>query len=172
MKLLIIEGQHPIETVTDSNTYFPENRLRVILCKLLSPDKNNTHLFNRFKEYTNFKDIQFYIWKLLPGLVKRLTPCLTCIENLLSLISTSITTTTLPDDPESTYAIINNQNWTYDYTVVRKNINKTWSWLMVYNHTEITHRQLLILLLEKILSHLDKPLLLTDFLMESLDVGK
>jgi len=36
----------------------------------------------------------------------------------------------------------------------------------------VTHQQLLVVLLERVLPHLDKPLLLTDYLMDSLDMGK
>jgi U3 small nucleolar RNA-associated protein 19 len=42
---------------------------------------------------------------------------------------------------------------------------------MLWEHTPRTHKQLLIVLLERVLPHLEKPLLLTDFLMDSLDVG-
>lgn len=42
---------------------------------------------------------------------------------------------------------------------------------MNWKHDDVCHRQVLILLLEKVLAHLDKPVLLTDFLMDSLDVG-
>lgn len=42
---------------------------------------------------------------------------------------------------------------------------------MLWEHTPATHKQFLIILLEKVLPHLDKPLLLTDFLMDSLDIG-
>lgn len=42
---------------------------------------------------------------------------------------------------------------------------------MRWEHTPQTHKQLLIVLLETLLPHLEKPLLLTDFLMDSLDIG-
>lgn len=42
---------------------------------------------------------------------------------------------------------------------------------MLWDHTPATQKQLLIVLLERVLPHFDKPLLLTDFLMDSLDVG-
>uniref|UniRef100_A0A6M2DVY6 Putative nucleolar protein n=1 Tax=Xenopsylla cheopis TaxID=163159 RepID=A0A6M2DVY6_XENCH len=42
---------------------------------------------------------------------------------------------------------------------------------MNWEHTKTTHRLLLVVLLERVLPYLDKPILLTDFLMDSLDVG-
>lgn len=169
MKLLSYEGKHQI----DSADNFPISRLRNILDKLLSHEKDNILLFQRFQEYTNYKDILFYTWKLLPGLVG-----LKCssnnlyIENLLHLIS-SIGSLVIKEEDEKTLCIEDNV-FKYDYNSAKKNLNKVWAIIMVndqWKHNEATHRQLLIILLEKVLEHLDKPLLLTDFLMESLDVG-
>lgn len=169
MKLLSYEGKHQI----DSADNFPISRLRNILDKLLSHEKDNLLLFQRFQEYTNYKDILFYTWKLLPGLVG-----LKCssnniyIENLLHLIS-SIGSLVIKEEDEKTLCIEDNV-FKYDYNSAKKNLNKVWAIIMVndqWKHNEATHRQLLIILLEKVLEHLDKPLLLTDFLMESLDVG-
>lgn len=42
---------------------------------------------------------------------------------------------------------------------------------MLWEHSPTTQKQLLVVLLERVLPHLEKPLLLTDFLMDSLDVG-
>lgn len=42
---------------------------------------------------------------------------------------------------------------------------------MHWEHTPLTHKKMLIVLLERVLTNLEKPLLLTDFLMDSLDVG-
>lgn len=54
---------------------------------------------------------------------------------------------------------------------MRKNVNKSWNFMIQWEFNDITHRQLLVLLLEKVIQHLEKPMLLTDFLMDSLDVG-
>lgn len=42
---------------------------------------------------------------------------------------------------------------------------------MHWQHTTQTHRQVLVVLLENIIKYLEKPILLTDFLMDSMDVG-
>jgi U3 small nucleolar RNA-associated protein 19 len=47
-----------------------------------------------------------------------------------------------------------------------------WSVVIRWEHSSAIHQQLLVVLLERILPHLDKPLLLTDYLMDSLDMGK
>jgi U3 small nucleolar RNA-associated protein 19 len=55
---------------------------------------------------------------------------------------------------------------------LRKWLNRVWSVVIRWEHSPQTHQQLLIVLLERILRYLDKPLLLTDYLMDSLDMGK
>lgn len=42
---------------------------------------------------------------------------------------------------------------------------------MHWQHNSQTHRQMLIVLLENVIKHLEKPILLIDFLMDSMDVG-
>lgn len=169
MKLLSYEGKYQI----DSADNFPISRLRNILDKLLSHEKINLLLLQRFQEYTSYKDILFYTWKLLPGLVgPKCSSNDIYIENLLHLIS-SIGSLVIKEEDEKTLCIEDNV-FKYDYNSAKKNLNKVWAFIMVndqWKQNEATHRQLLIILLEKVLEHLDKPLLLTDFLMESLDVG-
>lgn len=51
-------------------------------------------------------------------------------------------------------------------------LNRVWGVVIRWEHSFVTHQQLLVVLLERVLPHLDKPLLLTDYLMDSLDMGK
>lgn len=60
---------------------------------------------------------------------------------------------------------------TFDYNATRKCINKAWNCVMLWQMKEQIHKHVLIILLERILPHLEKPVLLTDFLMDSLDLG-
>lgn len=60
----------------------------------------------------------------------------------------------------------------FDYYNTRKCINKAWNCVMLWEMNEFVQKQVLIVLLERILPHLEKPVLLTDFLMDSLDIGK
>lgn len=71
----------------------------------------------------------------------------------------------LTDDPGDNKFVLNEKH-------VHSWLNKVWDKMVLWNHTAVTHKQLLVLLLEKILPHLDKPLLLTDLLMNSIEIGK
>lgn len=56
-----------------------------------------------------------------------------------------------------------------DYASAKKSLNKVWSCIMHWELTPPLHKQLLIVLLERVMTHLEKPVLMTDFLMDSLD---
>lgn len=168
MKLIVAETENPLDAVSDT-THFPLPKLKHILQTMLSSEKLNTHLFNRFMEYTSHLDMIYFCWKILPSIApKEFSPNTLFVQNFLSLLNAvSFGKETMEETPS--FLCVQMQQ--LDYPYVRKQINKTWSCVMNWKHDETTHRQLLILLLERVLPHLDKPVLLTDFLMESLDVG-
>ncbi|XP_066139721.1 nucleolar complex protein 4 homolog B [Euwallacea fornicatus] len=170
MNLLAIEGRCPLVHYTSEvENYFPVNKLKSILMKLLSDKKSNTYLINKQTEYFLFDDVLFYTWKLLPSLTAKTNPNEYYIVNYLSLLERL----QIHPNTETKYLCSSEPNSPiiFEETLVKKNLNKVWQCLMLWEHTPQTHRQLLVVLLEKVLVHLDKPLLLTDFLMDSLDMG-
>ncbi|XP_029679256.1 nucleolar complex protein 4 homolog B isoform X3 [Formica exsecta] len=60
--------------------------------------------------------------------------------------------------------------FTWDQSTVKRALNKVWGCVMHWELTPQLHEQLLLVLLERVMPHLEKPILLTDFLMDSLDV--
>ncbi|XP_017764885.1 PREDICTED: nucleolar complex protein 4 homolog B isoform X3 [Eufriesea mexicana] len=61
------------------------------------------------------------------------------------------------------------KNFIWDQAGARRALNKVWACVMHWELTPQLHKQLLIVLLERVMPHLEKPVLLTDFLMDSLD---
>lgn len=59
----------------------------------------------------------------------------------------------------------------FDYILIRKNISKSIGCAIFWNFSRSALKRLLLVLLENIIQHLDRPLILTDFLMETLDIG-
>ncbi|KAL1494411.1 hypothetical protein ABEB36_010014 [Hypothenemus hampei] len=170
MNLLGLEGKNPTNIyMNETENYFPLNKFKMILMKLLSDKRNNSVLINKQTEYLLFDDIMFYTWKLLPSLTAKSNPNEFYIMNYLLLLEK------LQISPHShTKYLCYNDNsvqMTFDEVLIKKNLNRIWPCIMVWDHSIETHRQLLVVLLEKVLLHLDRPLLLTDFLMDSLDVG-
>lgn len=170
MNLLSNEGKFPLESkLQNTNTQgVPLIRLKNILSKLLHTETNSASLMNKFEEYLLHNDVLFNTWRILPKITLKSNPNEQYILNYLTLLEK------LPlQANEEVHLLCTDdiENFNFDATIPRKNLNKVWSCIMLWQHSVSTHKQLLILLLEKVLSNLDKPLLLTDFLMDSLDVG-
>lgn len=175
MKLVAAEAQNPLEISAQhgedggSMAHFPLVKLKQILQAMLPSDRSNANLISRFQEYDSYLDVIYFCWKLLPSLApKEFCPSAQFIQNFILLFSTVCPGKETLAAPPNFLCINNGQ---LDYPYIRKQINKTWACVMNWQHDENSHKQLLVLLLEKVLAHLDKPVLLTDFLMDSLDVG-
>lgn len=198
MRLLAFEGKYPLENTADAY-YFPLNRFRNILARLLSAERSFAHVIGRFKEFGACLDVLYYAWKLLPGLTLKgvngvgggdtagssasTESNAFYVANYLELLNALPITSAVQEGKQFLCAaspasgmdapadIYNKEALIFDYPTTRKNLNKSWMCAIMWPLTDATHRQMLIVLLETVLVHLDKPVLLTDFLMDSLDVG-
>lgn len=170
MHLISAEGKHSRDGGKDTDT-FPVTRLSNIIQLLLSGDRVNTHLINRFKEYGAYLDVVFYTWKALPGITLKGTAATeTYIQNYLELVNTVPISAQVQENKQ--VLCCPDGKFEFDYPTARKCLNKVWACAVLWTLSEATHRQLLVVLLERILSHLDRPVQLTDFLMDSLDNGE
>ncbi|XP_055913925.1 nucleolar complex protein 4 homolog A [Eupeodes corollae] len=170
MKLMSWEGKYPLEQ-TDSYC-FPKFRLRYILLAMLSTERSNRQLINRFKEYADYVDIVYYSWKMIPTLAtKAAVENEMFANNYLDLIDALAVKKEMPDDAKLLCSLESPRPENYEYHSMRRAINKVWNCIMQWDMKETIHKQVLIVLLERILPHLEKPILLTDFLMDSLDFG-
>ncbi|XP_063710163.1 nucleolar complex protein 4 homolog A [Culicoides brevitarsis] len=150
---------------------FPMEKLKQILEQLLSPKRQTNYLINRFSEYSSYPDVLHFTWKLIPTLApKGKSPSDMFTQNFLALLGVLAITKEITSK-ENLCVQPPAHEKVFDYQTARKCLNRTWSCISLWKHTEENHKQLLIVLLEKMLVHLDKPILLTDFLMESLDMG-
>lgn len=174
MKLMAEEGKNPMEPISNLAYYFPLHRLKPILMQLLSPDKDNASLICRFQEITGYLDALYYTWKCLPSLTPKRQPQKTYIRNLLELIDK------LPLPKKCEVSICENTEllcgpqkstggFIWDHTAAKRALNKVWACVMHWELNSQLHKQLLVVLLERVMPHLEKPVLLTDFLMDSLD---
>ncbi|XP_075158708.1 nucleolar complex protein 4 homolog A [Haematobia irritans] len=175
MKLLSIEGKYPIENVEP--LHFPRKRLRSVIEKLLSDKRSQQQIIQNFKEFGEYLDVVQNSWNILNILVKR-----TGFENeiyalnCLHFINTIPLTKSLQDNSKSFVPLSEKSPGSelFLYSTTQRHINRVWNNIMQWlqpNLPEAVHKQMLIVLLECCLSHLEKPVLLTDFLMDSLDCG-
>lgn len=187
VQLLASEGKYPIERITDTY-YFPINRLRNILMQLLSKKHAQQTAIDAFRRHTaDYLDVLFYSWKLLPGLTIRYDTATFDKEDLQiyirnyfdlvaalpipAVIQNSKRCLCFNEEQNTEHGFYNKAPLEFDYDTARKNLNKSWHQAVMWPLSEQLHRQMLIVLLEHVLMHLFNPVLLTDFLMDSLDAG-
>ncbi|KAL6449404.1 hypothetical protein ACFW04_000765 [Cataglyphis niger] len=159
IKLLAEEGKASLEPHDQAGYHFPLHRLKPILMTLLSPQKDNTNLISRFQEITEYPDALYYTWKCLPSLTPKRQPQEIYFKNLLELIDKI----PLPKEEEE------DTTFTWNQSAVKRALNKVWGCVMHWELTPQLHKRLLLVLLERVMPHLEKPILLTDFLMDSLN---
>lgn len=170
MHLICTEAKYPKNP--DSKSTLSTSKLRNVIQQMLSTKQLNGHLFARFKEYGSYLDIVFNLWKILPDItLKEKSPSDIYVQNYLDLLNAIPISAEVQENKQ--LLCCSEDAFEFDYPIVRKNLNKVWACILQWTNdlSENTHKQLLVILLEKILCHLDKPILLTDFLMDSLDAG-
>ncbi|XP_024891465.1 nucleolar complex protein 4 homolog B [Temnothorax curvispinosus] len=178
MKLMAEEGKAPMEPHDNPGYHFPLHRLKLILMTLLSPEKDNTNLISRFQEITGYPDVLYYTWRCLPSLTPKKPPNEVYTKNLLELIDKiplprEEKASEMSDNRELLCGPQQDAAFTWDQSNVKRALNKVWACIMHWDvQSRLTpqlHKQLLIVLLERVMPHLEKPVLLTNFLMDSLD---
>ncbi|KAB0793602.1 hypothetical protein PPYR_13222 [Photinus pyralis] len=171
MNLINYEAKYPLEAKLNLRNYIPLNKLKAVLMKLLTSKENTSHLIQKYEEYLVYDDVLFFTWKILPSLTAKANPNEFYMLNYLQLMEKMQVKRN--DDPKAMCWIDGDEKLTFHFDQVKtkRYLNKIWNCLMLWQHTPATHKQLLIVLLERVLPHLEKPLLMTDFLMDSLDVG-
>lgn len=176
MKLLTFEGFNPLDDQLNQQP-FPILQLNKIISRLLLSECLMKNIIVRFSDYVIYEDVCYYVWKLI---MKNLIPKsksdlnTTFIQNYLELLNVLIpspSTINEAKDNEEEGKRYLCKTIKLDSQALRRNVNKVWNVVVQWPHDEVSQRQLLVLLLEKVLSYLDKPTMLTDYLMDSLDVG-
>lgn len=172
MKLLTNEGLAPYDDHLNQQP-FPILQLNKIISKLLLSERLMKNTIVRLTDYAIYDDFCFYTWKLI---MKNLIPTnkidlnATFIQNYLELLNVIIPSTGTNERAGNAQQFLC-KSVKLEPQTLRRNVNKVWNFVVQWPHNDVTHRQLLVLLLEKVLAYLDKPTMLTDYLMDSLDVG-
>ncbi|CAH0563564.1 unnamed protein product [Brassicogethes aeneus] len=169
MNILSYEGKYPLDNKSNLESYVPLHKLRAVLMEIISSRQNKTNMINKYTEYLMYDDILFFTWKVLPFLTAKCNPKEVYMVNYLLLLEKMQTSRNI--EAQILCGTDAGAFFNFDEAVIKKSLNKIWHCVMLWEHTPQTHKQLLIILLEKALPHLEKPLLLTDFFMDSLDVG-
>lgn len=153
------------------NRAWPVERLRSILKALIESETSPPVGLVAFEKYARCLDVLQLCYRLLADLVPHsLAKNPEKAFNLLSIVNLLDLGKSVLNDKQHHVGAGTESNPSFDYDQTRKFLNKLWKCVMEASTglDEKVHRQVLVVLLERILPHLDNPILLTDFLMDSL----
>ncbi|XP_064612394.1 nucleolar complex protein 4 homolog [Liolophura sinensis] len=177
MKLVKAEGEYPIQKLTTNQLPFPKHLLKEIYCRLTDDGHDMGHLITRFSEYLQFDDVRYFIFKmLLPEIQERqkkkgqenLLVQRVCdygqlwawdkLEDPLSNLYCSL------PDPEAQIKL----NSLKEH---RKLFTGIWLEFLRNSLSTSLYKKVLVGLHEKVMPNLTSPLLLSDFLTQSYNIG-
>ncbi|KAI1293530.1 Nucleolar complex protein 4 -like protein [Halotydeus destructor] len=196
MKLLTVEGKYPIDVEGEpTKVYFPADFLKSVITALLSSEQDMSNIIKKYQEYVEYDDVKVNSLKCLHELLREKKENQTeqfviNAHALLSLIQFPI----LGKKPKRMKSDKKKSTKTTDLSSVQgqllcEPLDPTWPkfkldyekgasrfasvWLLFLSFKIPTsmYRKILLKMDEKILPHFRNPLSLTDFLVNSFDVG-
>ncbi|KAK7070479.1 Nucleolar complex protein 4 [Halocaridina rubra] len=186
-RLLQVEGLHPIVKKGVGGTRFPNNRLQALINDLVSQETDHQTCIKKLRDYMECQDFMYFTLLSLSSIVKKykgekVTEMY--INNLL-LILEQMNITEIKDDMIiCTKLFLDKSEGKADseeartlqasrlpYTKAKKATNTIWNEFITYPLTPDIYRRCLILIPDKVIHHLDKPLRLTGFFMDAYDLG-
>lgn len=140
------------------------DRLKYIITQLLDTEKGLEKLVGQYKTFAKYPDVLQHTWLILSELPEQIT--VDKLDRMLQMM-TAVPITTWDECP----LLVADDKFSFDYHKVRKAVNLCWDRILRQPLNQTVRKQALTLLLENLLMHIEKPILLTDFLMDSLDIG-
>ncbi|XP_037726852.1 nucleolar complex protein 4 homolog B [Drosophila subpulchrella] len=166
MQLIKVEAKHPIAPKMG----WPTHRIHDILGTLLNSEETPTNALTNYGKYCKNLDVLEITLKQLLDLVPEKdfkdipnkAMNFLSIVNLLDLGKSVLST--------ADYHVESAKNQQFNYPQNQKRLSELWRVIMAKSSAvdEKLHRQILVVLLERVINHLKDPIQLTDFLMDSL----
>nr|CAG4636963.1 EOG090X04ZD [Ceriodaphnia reticulata]SVE72901.1 EOG090X04ZD [Ceriodaphnia reticulata] len=174
MHLLQVEGQHPLQKLPEGKEHlFPLDLLEKLMVHMLSLEKEAAPVLTRFQEFMEYEDILFHLLRVLGKVLKTNSKVdETFLKNLIHLLEHITLHESPPKEEEKSKLFCSSkQHFRWNYPQAKKYFSAIWQQLLKHPLTPGLYKRVLVLLPDKVLPYLEKPLLLTDFLMESYRIG-
>ncbi|XP_063855853.1 nucleolar complex protein 4 homolog isoform X4 [Scylla paramamosain] len=170
LKLLQCEGLHPI--IRKTSYGFPYKRLKVIIAEVVSVSEDHRHLVTLLQEYLECQDFLFYTLLLKvppPGSSRPLVPPLLFLRPPQEEKQRKKHKKEEEEEEEEEGG--GQPTFSLPYPDARHALNVIWPAILNYPLTPELFRRVLVALPDLAMPHLDKPLALTGFFMESYNMG-
>ena len=149
---------------------------RSVLHNLLSCTDDQSSQIERFQEYLEYHDVKQHV---IQGMAKQVHSCEKKNQNSPYFRSNAMKLLELLDfrDPKEMKEDINtllckNAKYEYDHANIKKSFSALWEDFLKLNSKDVDlYKRMLIILHDKVMPQLVRPLMLTDFLIESYNVG-
>ncbi|XP_074642696.1 nucleolar complex protein 4 homolog [Tubulanus polymorphus] len=177
LKFVAIDGQHPTRTVTKKQLSFPSLLYQSLLNELLCSEDSMVALIERMQEYMEYDDVRFYTLKhslrnMRDKIEKDLTEqylrnLFTLLENIsLPTEETEVLSKCLakPPGPETNAKILLMSEQKRLFTLL-------WLEFLKQQLSVNIYKKVLVILHDKVMPYVSNPLLLSDFLTISYNIG-
>ncbi|KAJ8043517.1 Nucleolar complex protein 4-like [Holothuria leucospilota] len=179
MKLMENENHHPVVRTT-GDYYFEQTVLSHLVPHLVTKQRDLKELLEQFQEYLEFDDLRFFLLSQLAGhlsgLVNRSmsqTELMFLCENTLALLE-MVTMPTKDEDIQKFLGKAPDLEGDAKILSLREHkraFGKAWLAFLKMKLPSQVYKKVLVILHDKVMPHMYSPILLTDFLTSSYDVG-
>ncbi|KAI0208870.1 Nucleolar complex-like protein 4 [Lamellibrachia satsuma] len=176
MKFVKAEGETPLRKISENAVCFPALQFKPVVEGLLSSKLKLDQLITHFQEFLEYDDVRYYTMKTALIIVKEQPKEVladTFTHNCLALLE-QLTMPMPPSDdrlnnfltkpPEKLLKINNHKEH-------KKLFSTLWLEFLKLKLSVNLYKQVLLSLHEKVMPHFTSPLLLSDFLTESYNIG-
>ena len=150
--------------------------LRSVLHVLLSNSSDQSNQIERFQEYLEYADVKQHVIHNMAKLVHSVEKKGQCTPNFRSNSMRVLEILDFKDPGENKEDIdtllCKKSTYPYDHQSARKSFSSLWEDFLKLNSNDVDlYKRMLVILHDKVMPQLVRPLMLTDFLIESYNVG-
>nr|CAG4650111.1 EOG090X04ZD [Sida crystallina] len=173
MHMLQIEGQHPINNDERKEYSFPSKLLENLVTKMLELKTETIPVLTRFQEFMEYEDVLYHLLRVLGIILKSKTDAdEKFLKNLISVLEhVTLSSTMGTTDEKRKLFCSGKKEFKWNYGQAKKFFSQVWTYVLKSPLNASLYKRVLVILPDKVLPHLEKPLLLTDFLMTSYAIG-
>ncbi|XP_068206559.1 nucleolar complex protein 4 homolog [Palaemon carinicauda] len=188
IKLMKAENRRSVRKKTEGRPSFPSYRLQALLDELISKNYDHQKCITNLKEQMECQDFLFHSLKSLSVIVKKHNKE-SVTEKYMNNLLLMLEQMNIPDASDNLIVCTKSFRKEKDqagnessnskgpstlklsYPKAKRAINIIWNEIISYPLNGSLYRRCLILIPEKIMHHLEKPIRLTGFFMDAYDLG-
>ncbi|KAK2160154.1 hypothetical protein LSH36_139g05016 [Paralvinella palmiformis] len=180
MKFVEAEGHTPLKEIPENHTTFPSQLFEPLITHLLSSTTNLSSLMSRFQEYLEYDDVRYFTMKFIIQDIKGRTKndqTETYLTNVHAMLENLSMPLIKPDQSMelktfiSKLPAITNSVKSASYKEHKKLFTTLWLDFLKLKLPTRLYKKVLLMMHDKVIPYMTSPLLLSDFLTDSYNIG-